>query len=382
MRILFYVDTIFPYGAAWSSRARQFAKLLKFIDYDVHIIAAYSSEESTIPDKVYNYEGYTYQVIKKRAGKIDRLIKPYMAMKQISEYLKSNKVDAVLSTRCPDIFDNLYKLLDEREIPLYIEQCEWLDKKNFKLGKFDPYYIKLNRSIKHKFHKSTGIIAISTLLENHYINKGAKVIRIPTILDMQQTDYSLNASADEKIRLVFAGNIGGKKELMSPIFKAIDMLGPLSKRIELNIFGPSEKAIIENIDKDSDMLKRVSKSVKIHGRVHQLIVNQHLMKADFMIFIRPDRKSSNAGFPTKFAERLAAGTPVITNITSDIGKYLINGENGYIVKDTSEESVAEVLMEVMKLSKDEIERMKTRARDTAEKAFDYRNYADTLKYFL
>ena len=39
-----------------------------------------------------------------------------------------------------------------------------------------------------------------------------------------------------------------------------------------------------------------------------------------------------AGFPTKFAESLANGIPVITNPTSDIESFISHGKNGFLAK--------------------------------------------------
>lgn len=72
-------------------------------------------------------------------------------------------------------------------------------------------------------------------------------------------------------------------------------------------------------------------------------------EADFSIFVRPDRRSSHAGFPTKLAESLAAGTPVITNNTGDIGLYLKDGENGFLLKDGTQKSVKDVLDKLIQI---------------------------------
>jgi glycosyltransferase involved in cell wall biosynthesis len=122
--------------------------------------------------------------------------------------------------------------------------------------------------------------------------------------------------------------------------------------------------------------------VYIMGKIPQQEVHQAYMDADYSIFIREDKRSSHAGFPTKLAESMAAGTPVITNDTGDIGLYLKNGENGYLLQDTSPESIKKVLEKILQLTSEETIEMRSKARKTAEESFDFRVYKQLMKDFL
>ena len=57
----------------------------------------------------------------------------------------------------------------------------------------------------------------------------------------------------------------------------------------------------------------------------------------FSIFMRSHRRSSDAGFPTKLAESLAAETPVLADKTGDIPYYIENGKNGFVVENEANE---------------------------------------------
>lgn len=46
-----------------------------------------------------------------------------------------------------------------------------------------------------------------------------------------------------------------------------------------------------------------------------------------------------AGFPTKFVESITAGTPVLTNQTSDLADYLVEGEIGFWLVDDIADSL-------------------------------------------
>ena len=68
-----------------------------------------------------------------------------------------------------------------------------------------------------------------------------------------------------------------------------------------------------------------------HGKVSNLEARNKISKADFSILFRNVNKMTSAGFPTKVSESISCGTPVITNSTSDLEHYIINGKNGFLV---------------------------------------------------
>ncbi len=106
------------------------------------------------------------------------------------------------------------------------------------------------------------------------------------------------------------------------------------------------------------------------------------MNADYQLFIRPNRRSSHAGFPTKLAESMAVGTPVITNKTGDIALYLRDGENGYVVGGAEALDVEKALLRVMAQGAEEAAMMRSAARKTAEDDFDYRVYRRQINWLL
>ena len=106
------------------------------------------------------------------------------------------------------------------------------------------------------------------------------------------------------------------------------------------------------------------------------------MEADFQLFIRPNRRSSNAGFPTKMGESMAVGTPVITNNTGDIELYLTDSENGYMLRGNGIEAVRTVLDQILKLCVEDYVEMRKRARITAEQVFDYHKYVYCVEALL
>ena len=91
--------------------------------------------------------------------------------------------------------------------------------------------------------------------------------------------------------------------------------------------------------------------------------------------IRDDTLKNRAGFPTKFVESISCCTPLITTLSSNIGDYLFDGHNGFVVDD--KHPLSEVIEKVAKLSVEERVRMKRYCREN--NSFDYHHYTEELK---
>lgn len=383
MRLLFLDELAFPYGNAFASRARCLCNLFVHMGFTVHVISPFSKEKDIEVGKEYAFENYTFQIASSRKNKswMTFIGNPdYIPC--VKKYLAENNVDIIFSSACHTYFYSILKLAELHKIKYVVEQCEWLDVSNFKFGKLDPRFILGNHIRQQGYKKTSGIVAISRLLEDYYKKQGIKAIRIPTILDVGGMEYRTDV-ANDKIQLVYTGNPGVSKEFLLPVLQAIGMSDILKRKMEFHIYGPNKAGVIRNIGNEKAfLLDDLKANVYIHGYVEQKNIESIIRNSDFQIFLRPNRQSSNAGFPTKLGESMAVGTPVITNITGDIGLYLKESINGFVLDSTSPEVVQLKLELLCCLSSNERTSMRIKARETAEKSFDYSRYINIFKTFF
>ena len=212
-------------------------------------------------------------------------------------------------------------------------------------------------------NKCDGLIVISDFLEEHY--SGRTSVNIPPLVDCSDEKWPQIAKPDDEVvRLIYAGVPSKTKERLDLICDAVLALSN-DCEIVLDIVG------ITSADYASIYGQGLKENacIKFHGRVEHKTVLEMVAGSTYSIIVRDDNRVTRAGFPTKFAESIACGTPVITNDNSCLEKYLHGGQCGYLVR---EDSLADDLRAIF--AKEVI------APNT--RMFDYRNYADAIGNFL
>jgi glycosyltransferase involved in cell wall biosynthesis len=263
-------------------------------------------------------------------------------------------------------------------VPLIVDVVEWYDPRHMQGGFFGPFHISTKIALRVQFPKSDGIIAISSYLADYYCRRGCPVVRIPPTLDLKHVgvNYHTGALAFKPLTLVYAGT-PGKKDLLRNAIRGVEMADPQAKRIRLLILGPTREEVCS-----LQGSKKLSPFVEVLGRVNQPDVAKIIQESDFSILLRESLRFAQAGFPTKFVESIASGTPVIANITTDLRDYLHDGIEGLICPDHTAEAFAQTLDRALVLTQEERNQMRKAARRQAERSFDYRNYTKSLKAFF
>lgn len=384
MKVLYISRSIFPYGAAYASRVMHFAKMLHHMGHTVHIITDYTLDEEAKDGKVIDMEFCTYQALFRDFGIKSRMQINKKRYECVKKYLDTTGADYIITSSFPFDYKKMKNLMQDRKIPYALELCEWYDPSIYKFGKADIRYRINQKTLKKRYIKENKIIAISRYLQNYYEKCGVSCIRIPTILDLEELGYREDTS-NEKIKIMYAGNPGKSKELLKQIFEAIADLKQedehLCEKLCFDIYGVNEEQVVYNIENDRTLLESVRDCIQIQGKVKQEIMNSVYQEHDYSIFMRPHRRSSEAGFPTKLAESLAAGTPVIVNNTGDISCYIESGKNGFVVENDTAE-LKKLMLKIIGMDTAEYVNMRKSARKTSEEHFDYRVYEKEMRKLL
>lgn len=265
------------------------------------------------------------------------------------------------------VFDrSLITFCKKENIILVSDVVDWLS-----AGSGNPLFnsIKaidtyLEKAVYNK--KSDGIIAISSYLSNYYEGKGCKTVVIPPIVSRFQENKGRNAS----ITIVYAGTpfrlgkqIKNPDKVKDRLDLAVRSLAEVMTRgcnVVFDIYGVTKEQYLTAYPMDSEVLKEVKDNIQFHGKVAMKTVQGAINKADFTILLRGKNRATMAGFPTKVVESLSCGTPVITTRTSDLEKYINNGEMGYFVDIEKQDTIADQLIHILNLDSYELQRVKAK----------------------
>lgn len=183
--------------------------------------------------------------------------------------------------------------------------------------------------------------------------------------------------------MLYAGS-PGKKDYLKEIVEAMAGLErDKLVNIKLVLLGINKTQLITMCEVSENAINKCGHSLKIMGRVEKSEVLHYLQRTDFSVLLRSEsQRYAKAGFPTKVVESLATGTPVLCNLTSDLGMYLKDGENSIIVKDCTATKFKDALRRVLDLTYEDRLKLYDNARQTAQKEFDYRCFTEEFNSFL
>lgn len=97
-----------------------------------------------------------------------------------------------------------------------------------------------------------------------------------------------------------------------------------------------------------------------------------------LILPRPSHIATDVAAPTKFAEYVAMGKPILTTDVGDAADLVRQYQNGIIVENNRPENLAKGMLEFVMLNDDQLINMGKRSRELAEYEFDWRKISKIL----
>ncbi|WP_372770464.1 glycosyltransferase [Lutibacter sp.] len=296
----------------------------------------------------------------------------------VTNELKEN-VQIIVAYNYPAItLWKLKKFCKKNNIKLIADVTEWYQPEGnflFKIIKGFDSYLRMNYLQK----KVNGIIAISEYLNSFY--QTVNCIEIPPLVDKSSTKWKQLPFEEKKIRkLIYVGSPGnGQKDKLDSVIISLSKIKNNVKDFQLTIVGITKQDYLFSFGLNS-IPSNVINNIVFKGRKSHLESIELIKEADFSIFIRENNLINTAGFPTKFVESISCGTPVLTNSTSNIKKFLKEGELGFLIDTTSNESMDKSL--VLALNQDDERIIDMKKKCYSFPMFHYEFYVDNFKYFL
>lgn len=367
----------YPNGNAGAVRQHIFAKAFMNLGYTVNLIGMGSSTDFQYRE----YEGVKYISFRyKKTDVIHKVLNKIFYMYRLKKNIRNMSPKVIMVVGIPlRGFRYLKKYARKYSIPLVHDSVEWYSKEEFNLGVFNSNYIVNDYLNRHMVDKNCRVIAISKYLENHFNDKGIRTCNIPFVQDVKNI-VCTKKLLEDRIVIVYAGSIEKKDYFDAIIGAMVKLTKEELSKIELRIIGCNKTKFIEKTDIDAEVIDSIGESVLFLGRVPRDVVIDNLKEADFTVLIRPQNlRYAKAGFPTKVTESMSYATPVIANITSDLGDYLVDEFNSIVVRGNTRDDVLSALKKALSYDKNQIRQMCNNARKTAEEKLDYRLFYDDIK---
>jgi len=390
---IYYVgEFCFPYGEAASYRVMGNALAIQAAGLRIKVVGRNGSLSEAVqggsPDV---YHGIPYVSLAEHgarsASRVCRAWRYLQGGRQLVQWLAAHAhhdaAAIILAGGYTRYLSRLLPLARRWGIPLVVDVVEWFEPSHCFAGRYGPQRWDVELAMRSLIPASRNVIAISSFLEKHFLQRGVQVLRVPPLVDLADAKWrtSKQSAPDDRLRLAFTGN-AGQKDLIVNAIRGLALLGEQAGKWEFVMVGPSRAEVVKNLGRDSGLLDLLHSTLRFVGRVSHAEALSLLGQADFSVLLRPDLRFAHAGFPTKLVESLAMGVPVICNVTSDIGLYVRDGQEGLVVSGCSPEAFAGGLRRALALTMERRLQMRADARRMAEISFDYRNWSEPMGTFM
>ena len=369
MNILFYIgNSPFPFGSAGAARIRVLARGLVDAGVKVKVLslAVLENRQEDFKNAERCFHGIHYESIagygpsRRYTSYIDKLFlysriltSSVCGYYRIKKLVTDEKYDAIIFYSWNSLeIEPVIRLANSLGITTVCDVVEWPTVKSFRGGYINPLYWSTARTWNFSHYLSDGIVAISSFIEQQYIQKGLPTIRIPAMIDTKRSNNYFHHTIEKKtpnhIRLAYLGTMASKDDpetMLASIKLAIQRGGTIHLDI-IGTDGNAGPAAKYKILCATDPL--LSSSVTFHGWISNEYFPSYFWNVNAVVLLRQKNIETVASFPTRLPELLLYGSPLITSAVGDISEYLQDGVNAIIIPAGDVNNLADRILELPK----------------------------------
>jgi len=231
-------------------------------------------------------------------------------------------------------------------VPLVLDVVEWYQPAHLPGGRFGPFALANTVSMRLLAPRANGVLAISSFLQNHFAGVGVPTLRVPPLFELAPPDRPAGGRR-HPLRLCYVGSSGEKdRETVAHLTQLPQLLGLDRHRLHISIVGMDRAGARVLLGADA-VAHLDHECLHFHGRVPAEEARRIVVESDFSVLQRRQERFAQAGFPSKVVESLLLGTPVMANLTSDLGGVLVDGRNARVLGDDTLGSLARAVARVL-----------------------------------
>ena len=288
------------------NRAIGISKIFNHLDYKVHFVV--NNDDTALLSSIYsdmNIKFHNILLSKKKfyfsSAVFMELIKtinnlthvvlynfPSLATLPIISYCKKNNIK---------IIGDITEWYDTSNVSLFMKPIKWLDT-SFRMRVFNK--------------KMDGLIVISDYLYNFYKKSRVEIIKILPTMDSYENLTRKNNN--DVLTIGYAGFAGKKKENIIKCIEDVFLKNIDKKMVRFEFIGKIDMKVIQYLEENHILYN-------YYGWISHDLTIEKLLTCDCEIIFRHKNRTNNAGFPSKFAEAVSLGLPIIRNNFSDLESF-------------------------------------------------------------
>jgi glycosyltransferase involved in cell wall biosynthesis len=327
----------FPDGQAATNRVYTYGKGFKENGINVHVIVFSSTynevHNGTTIDGISYYHPFEQ---KKRSNsffvrsiqKVRKHIRTYQLLKKINE---KDRIIAINS------WTNLFSthffawLLSKFLRTKLVTECSEHPYKDYQGG------ISTRIKGRAKFYVESrlcaGILCISHFLVDFHSTRGInpkKLFYIPSTVDSSRFIQTGTRPIAKKY-IGYFGSLTFKRDNVDLLINAFARFSELHPDVYLVLGGFSTPDVKKQI---TDMISElgIQERVVITEYLTREEILQYIVHADVLVVVRSNDLEASASYPSKLSEFLATGRPVVTVNVGEIGDFITDKVNGFLIE--------------------------------------------------
>lgn len=354
MKIMIFTTEPFPNGYAATNRIISYCYGLRKNYVDVLVISTRlnpicSDENYKFIDgiKIISFK-VNKKLINKIINRIFKYISPICFLLVFITQLVVNKMDAVIFYGTHRFYETMICSLCK--IFKVISLKEESEHPSVLIPSNHSFLSKVIFYMRERYKKYDGILAMTNQLCSYFqevISDKRKIKLIPqTVISQRFEHISYFDDIKFKRYIAYSGSLSEKKDGLISLIRSFKIVNQKYPDIGLVLvgFGTSKQIQLVN-NKISELELNSMTQIYLNLAIYQ--IQSILYNADLLVSARPYSIQALYGFPTKIAEYLATGKPLVTTAYGDLKDYLINGVNAFIVESSNYIIFANKIIEIL-----------------------------------
>jgi glycosyltransferase involved in cell wall biosynthesis len=234
-----------------------------------------------------------------------------------------------------------------------------------KYSLLDEYNLFQSKVLEYFASKSNYFITCSEPLKNYYIKKGVSKKNVEVFRNGVDLDLFRPLDTRDKKENFTVTYAGGFQK-----WQGIDNLIKAAKIIDdHNVIFKIIGFTSSNYKMKEYLRQEIKTPLILIDSLPREELVKHLNESDVLIIPRSDHPAINVALPTKFAEYIAIGKPVIVTEVDETSTFVKKYECGFVCKPIPE-SIADAILKAKNTTMEELKFKGQNARRLAKKEFD------------